>query len=75
MKPVARFIGIACLVEFVGLAISLYYHISWILDILITLFALYLAFLAVRGWKKQINIDLPEILQAKTVRKRHWRLF
>jgi threonine/homoserine/homoserine lactone efflux protein len=62
-------------VEIIGLAISLFYHISWVLDILIVLFALYLAFLAVRGWRKQINIDMPDILQGKTVRKRHWRLF
>ncbi len=75
VKSIARFVGIAVLFEIVALVISRFYHISWILDILIVLFVLYLAFLAARGWRRQASIQMPDILQAKTVRKRHWHLF
>ncbi len=70
-----RFIVIAAVVEAIAIPVTGGTFPSWLMDVIIGLVILYLIFLAVRGWNKQIKLDLPPAMAGKKVKSRHWHVF
>lgn len=75
MKRLLWFILLAVVVEAVAITTNNGRWPGWILDVVVVAFVVYLVVLALKGWRKQVCLQLPPALTGKVVRRRHWRLF
>lgn len=75
MKRLVLFAIAAGLFEVFALILAVNAVVFWIVEAVIVLFVLYLVLLAVRGWRKQLDLTVHPIMTGRVVRKRHWHLF
>ncbi|QQE80781.1 hypothetical protein [Alicyclobacillus sp. SO9] len=75
MKKLTTFIIASAVFEIIALVLIGKQASHWILDAIVALVLLYLAVMALAGWRKQVKIDLPQVQKGRIVKKRHWRMF
>ncbi len=74
-RSLTTFVVVAVVFEVLALALIHGSTTKWVVTGIIILFLLYIAGLAVRGWRRQSRIDYPAVMTGRVVRSRHWRLF
>lgn len=75
MNRAIIFLLLAACVETLALLMSVNPLLERVLEGVVALVGLYLIVLAVRGWRRQGRLELPQVMQGRVVRKRHWHLF
>lgn len=74
MKRLVTFAIAAGVFEVLALVSTASVSVFWVLAAMIALLVLYGVLLAVRGWRKQLVLDVPPVMTGRIVRKQHWRL-
>ncbi|OFW78669.1 MAG: hypothetical protein A2201_04340 [Alicyclobacillus sp. RIFOXYA1_FULL_53_8] len=74
MKRLVLFAIAAGVLEVLALVSAANVVVFWLLAAIISLIVLYGVVLAVRGWRKQLVLDVPPVMTGRVVRKQHWRL-
>ncbi|MDQ0190588.1 hypothetical protein JI721_00565 [Alicyclobacillus cycloheptanicus] len=75
LRRLAWFASGAALFEILALILIQNRTVGWIVTALVILFFVYLAVLAVRGWRRQTRLQLPPVMRGRVIRRRHWHLF
>jgi len=75
LRTLTRFICGSILFEVIALAVLHFTAANWLIDAIILVAIAFLLYLAVQGWRRQQNLQIPEVMTGKVIRKRHWHLF
>lgn len=74
MKRLVLFAIAAGVLEVLALVSAANVVVFWLLAAIVSLIALYGVVLAVRGWRKQLVLNVSPVMTGRVVRKQHWRL-
>lgn len=75
MRRLLSFALVAAIFEVLALILKANAVVFWLVEAIIALFVLYLVWLAVRGWRKQLTLTVHPVMTGRVVRRRHWHLF
>lgn len=75
MRRLVQFTVLAVVFEGIALAIALSLRVTWLLEVIVGLFVLYFIAMGIRGWRRAVSTQLPQLMTGRVVRRRHWHLF